>query len=214
MIKAKETRYKGYHFRSRLEARWAVFFDALGLEYQYEPQGFDLSDKGLGSYLPDFYLPDSRCWIEVKPTEPSGDETFLKLMAVAECTGEKAYLVAGEPMKSIEGPPISDRGNAWWMAFGHVDALGDRGAGADGPNFFCVCPECDRVGIEFDGRGDRVCSPRCEKPKRTREEAEILGHWSGLGHGDKAYSYDHPNLIFAANQARAARFEHGQSGAK
>ena len=30
-IKAIETSYKGYLFRSRLEARWAVFFDALGL---------------------------------------------------------------------------------------------------------------------------------------------------------------------------------------
>jgi hypothetical protein len=28
-IKAIETSYKGYRFRSRLEARWAVFFDAL-----------------------------------------------------------------------------------------------------------------------------------------------------------------------------------------
>ena len=26
-IKAIETYYKGYRFRSRLEARWAVFFD-------------------------------------------------------------------------------------------------------------------------------------------------------------------------------------------
>jgi nucleoside 2-deoxyribosyltransferase len=52
MIKAIETRYKGYRFRSRLEARWAVFFDALGLEWEYEPEGFDLGDAGW--YLPDF----------------------------------------------------------------------------------------------------------------------------------------------------------------
>ena len=36
-IKPIETIYKGYRFRSRLEARWAVFFDALGIEYEYEP---------------------------------------------------------------------------------------------------------------------------------------------------------------------------------
>jgi hypothetical protein len=35
-IKPIETRYNGYRFRSRLEARWAVFFDTLGIEYQYE----------------------------------------------------------------------------------------------------------------------------------------------------------------------------------
>lgn len=43
-IKAKETEYNGYRFRSRLEARWAVFFDVLGIKYEYEPEGLVLSD--------------------------------------------------------------------------------------------------------------------------------------------------------------------------
>ena len=55
MIKAIETEYNGYRFRSRLEARWAVFFDELGIKYQYEPEGFDLDGT---LYLPDFYLPE------------------------------------------------------------------------------------------------------------------------------------------------------------
>ena len=50
--RAIETRYKGYRFRSRLEARWAVFFDALGLKWEYEPEGFEL--EGGARYLPDF----------------------------------------------------------------------------------------------------------------------------------------------------------------
>jgi hypothetical protein len=41
-MQAIETAYNGYRFRSRLEARWAVFFDALGIRYQYEKEGFDL----------------------------------------------------------------------------------------------------------------------------------------------------------------------------
>ena len=56
-IKPIETVYNGYRFRSRLEARWAVFFDALGVKYEYEPEGFDLGD-GL-YYLPDFKV---KCW--------------------------------------------------------------------------------------------------------------------------------------------------------
>lgn len=56
-IEAKETQYKGYRFRSRLEAKWAVFFDALGIEWEYEPEGFRLPN-GKG-YLPDFRL---KCW--------------------------------------------------------------------------------------------------------------------------------------------------------
>jgi hypothetical protein len=38
-IAAIQTHYNGYHFRSRLEARWAVFFDECGIRYQYEPEG-------------------------------------------------------------------------------------------------------------------------------------------------------------------------------
>ncbi len=41
-LKAIDTEYNGYRFRSRLEARWAVFFDTLGMPYMYEPEGFDL----------------------------------------------------------------------------------------------------------------------------------------------------------------------------
>lgn len=58
-----ETRYAGCRFRSRLEARWAVFFDHLDIRWQYETEGYELST---GKYLPDFYLPDFDQWVEVK----------------------------------------------------------------------------------------------------------------------------------------------------
>lgn len=67
MIKSIDTLYNGNYFRSRMEARWAVFFDEAGIKYQYEPEGFDLGN-GL-KYLPDFYLPDFSCYAEVKPQE-------------------------------------------------------------------------------------------------------------------------------------------------
>ena len=51
-FKAIETEYNGYRFRSRLEARWAVFFDALGIDYEYEPEGYELPSGK--RYLPDF----------------------------------------------------------------------------------------------------------------------------------------------------------------
>jgi hypothetical protein len=50
-ISAIQTTYKGYRFRSRLEARWAVVLDALEIGWQYEPEGFATS---AGGYLPDF----------------------------------------------------------------------------------------------------------------------------------------------------------------
>lgn len=77
MIKAIETRYKGYRFRSRLEARWAVFFEALGIEWTYEPQGFEREwPEGVTHrYLPDFRITIGKIeyWVEVK-----GDKNWLK----------------------------------------------------------------------------------------------------------------------------------------
>lgn len=62
-----ETEYKGYRFRSRLEARWAVFFDMMGIYYVYEPEGFErrFADEVI-RYLPDFYLPRYGLYAEVK----------------------------------------------------------------------------------------------------------------------------------------------------
>jgi hypothetical protein len=96
MIKAIETQYKGYCFRSRLEARWAVFFDALGIEWEYEPEGFELSDGTW--YLPDFHLPGREWWIEIKPVLPTGDE-LSKCRQLCGPTRQRVYLVIGIPGK-------------------------------------------------------------------------------------------------------------------
>lgn len=57
-IRAIPTVYNGVEFRSRLEARWAVFFDNLGVQWDYEIEGFEWSDGGKEyRYLPDFYFP-------------------------------------------------------------------------------------------------------------------------------------------------------------
>lgn len=66
-MNAIETLYNGYRFRSRLEARWAVFFDAAGIEYQYEPEGY-IGYNDL-PYLPDFYLPAFGVFAEVKGSD-------------------------------------------------------------------------------------------------------------------------------------------------
>lgn len=64
-----ETKFDGHRFRSRTEARWAVFFKALGLSYVFEPEGYQLGN-GL-KYLPDFWLPELKFWFECKGIEPS-----------------------------------------------------------------------------------------------------------------------------------------------
>ena len=56
-----ETNYNGTIFRSRLEARWAAFWDLLHWEWEYEPIDLD-------GYIPDFVLKFYKpLLVEVKP---------------------------------------------------------------------------------------------------------------------------------------------------
>lgn len=65
-IQAIETHYAGHRFRSRLEARWAVFFENAGIPWEYEPEGYSTP---AGNYLPDFRLQlfSREVIFEVKP---------------------------------------------------------------------------------------------------------------------------------------------------
>lgn len=93
-IKAIETRYRGYRFRSRLEARWAVYFDVLGVVWDYEKEGFDLG-AGL-YYLPDFWLSAVAMWAEVKP-EPLTELEIRKCRILEEQTGASCLFLVGTP---------------------------------------------------------------------------------------------------------------------
>lgn len=106
------TEYQGILFRSRLEARWAVFFDDIGLDWEYEPEGFDLPTR---RYLPDFRLTwidktygnwgskrspqqlSKSLWFEVKPNDKFLDdewkETFQWLVAQTEMDLIVAYSI-------------------------------------------------------------------------------------------------------------------------
>ncbi len=76
-IKAIETRYAGCRFRSRTEARWAVFLDQLGIGWDYEAQGFHTP---AGGYLPDFLLENGR-FVEIKGPAPT-ERDLAKCQAV------------------------------------------------------------------------------------------------------------------------------------
>ena len=71
----KETEYKGILFRSRLEARVALFFDKAGIEWVYEP---DRVVNGDSEYNPDFYLPELDDYVEVKGKRPGYEKEILK----------------------------------------------------------------------------------------------------------------------------------------
>ena len=85
-IKAIPTTYAGVNFRSRLEARWAAFFDLCGWKWDYEP--FDLD-----GWAPDFLLKGKiKALVEVKPVDFRGPDRQLYAQALAH--GAKAFGVS------------------------------------------------------------------------------------------------------------------------
>ncbi len=114
--KVKPTTYNHHKFRSRLEARWAVYFDAIGLEWEYEKEGFVLEDGE--SYLPDFWFPQVKMWAEVKP------ETFTraelkKCWYLVKGSGYECILLEGLPEnKSYLYVSLEDVSNKRFESFG------------------------------------------------------------------------------------------------
>ena len=96
--KAIETHYNGYRFRSRLEARWAVFFDHAHIKYEYEPQGFELEDGT--RYLPDFYLPEYDYYVEVKPPRDNAFEDIERASMFVGHGIDKLLILGNIPQKS------------------------------------------------------------------------------------------------------------------
>jgi hypothetical protein len=73
--------------------------DTLGIEYRYESEGFDLDGVW---YLPDFYLPQQECWLEIKPDIPSPIE---REKAIDLCIGkqEPVVILAGDAWHTVKG---------------------------------------------------------------------------------------------------------------
>ena len=91
MIQAKPTIYNGVQMRSRLEAKWAAFFDQIGWRWEYEPDGFG------DYYIPDFMILGPRpLLIEVRPvaTEP-GYEAQIPTMRISPDLWKHDLLVVG-----------------------------------------------------------------------------------------------------------------------
>ncbi len=88
------TLWKGYQMRSRTEARWGVFFDSLGIKWEWEPEGFVL-EHGF-RFLPDFYLPVVDLWAEVKPTWFTPHEHW-KVELLGKATSKGCLKLVGPP---------------------------------------------------------------------------------------------------------------------
>lgn len=213
-IKAIETKYKGYRFRSRLEARWAVFFNAIGWQWEYEKEGYDLPS---GKYLPDFWISTIDSWVEIKGESP-GDGERLMATELAIHTGKCVYILSGNI------PEVGNDNRFPYWVDENYEVFTSEGRW-DNFQAFCVCDDCGFVGIEYEGRSDRLQCKECELCFRKRKGWDTAGCWSTecprngdckgkcciRASGDKGHNYDHKKIIQAAHAARSARFEHGET---
>lgn len=73
-----------------------MFFEALGIEWEYEPEGYDLGSYGY--YLPDFYLPNfsGGIFAEVKPKSLTKKE-MSKAVGLYEASKTPVLLAIGTP---------------------------------------------------------------------------------------------------------------------
>jgi hypothetical protein len=222
-ISAISTRYAGCHFRSRLEARWAIFFDSLDIKWEYEPEGFETS---VGWYLPDFRIqvPDDSYpyWFEVKPPGFDRDERHRVLCVETAMP----TIVAKDIPRSYNDQLRS--GASPLTAF----LWGDRLDGAQFPadDAQPQCYSCAFVGSGH-GSGSGFCSNwdaihkarpficssfelthialfrACDCPDHDFDYTKNCDMCHG--HYVPWNSFD-VDVAYAA--ARSARFEHGQSG--
>lgn len=227
-LKAIPTHYDGHHFRSRLEARWAVFFNHLEIPYEYEREGYDLDGV---RYLPDFWLPDQQSFVEVKgelPTEV--DQKKARLLALA--SGKPVYIFIGEIFPYDETNPRCTDILGWrtreqfripliirWPVEADVVCSITYN--------WCECPYCGMLDVAYEGDvEDLPCgclkkrlegNPLLEGIKDDFDTYYQKGGdcepWYAERLSALHYTANSPRLTAAFNAARRARFEFGQSGA-
>ncbi len=102
----KPTELQAYDIH-HLTADIVGLLDALGLEWEYEKEGYRLSN-GM-PYLPDFWLPELECWLEIKGNAPT-DQERDKAHLLADGTGYPVFVFVGLP--SV-GDPAKPTGWTW-----------------------------------------------------------------------------------------------------
>jgi hypothetical protein len=218
MIHAIETRYQGYRFRSRLEARWAVFFDSIGLTWVYEPEGFVL-DNGI-KYLPDFRIVEWGTYIEVKPTLPTYAE-LQKIVSLAQAIrGSQQPAPTQVMLCGTPGiPQLHIKENVVDVGGGYV-ALSMSGLTTENGPFVSI----ESFAMTQGGENLDIWPIYFRNPRRmpitpvnvSKNEQSLLSltlfhgimprHYFGDG-----VQYDAPLLQRGYEAARSARFEHGET---
>lgn len=187
-MKAIETFYKGFRFRSRLEARWAILFDTIGIPWIYEPEGFVLNNGAM--YLPDFYLPDCKQFFEVK-----GIMTFKDMFKMKAFVDEaNVCLTVGYDDFTFETSSLIYNSKADIMIWDFPECK--QGS------FLAKCQKCSKYYFIGD-TGSYEC-PCCHYYDGNAT-------FTTVAIGDDAIEFSYGDFKKAMLNARQARFEYGEN---
>lgn len=214
-IRPIETWYAGCRFRSRLEARYAVLFDHLGIRWEYEPQGYLVGPNHDLPYLPDFWLPAERLWVEVKGSEDQLDLERLIYAAIPQYglpAGSPPFVLGDYQVRMLILGPIR-RGvgritdNATNEHVGYMQPAPTvlsfrKGDLFQGSAWFI------NKGIQVSPEGGLVANDSPEIFLGTRG-----AEWGNFVGGGGAIGDEYDEAVAAAYvAAKSARFEHGERG--
>lgn len=158
-MNAIPTKYNGVQFRSRLEAKWAAFFDLVEWDWKYEP-------LDLMGYIPDFVISfrNSRFIFEVKPNSTDDEHS---------ATIKKIYHSGWDGFSAIsfESPVEYDSGTSIGIGF-------HKSLEVTGQLIVGMCLSCDTSIAIFAGCRIPTC-PNCGRIDRIakRQYRLINDRW-------------------------------------
>lgn len=138
---------KKYFFEERYEAKWAVFFEYLGLDFLYNHNG--------GAYVPQFRIPSLGVQVYTRPG--ATEESSLNSLS--------GYGRVSIAFNDVRMPLDYDGGGV------KVSTFNDK------PKFakyylWCQCPSCGKIGII---RHDQTLIPCCDYERDMSDYDDRLG---------------------------------------
>ncbi len=209
-------------FDTRLQARWSIVFDTLGVPWTYKPATF--VDSNGDEFTPAFWLPRERYWFDpVGPDQPSPawwdpfasaacaecdehpDEEILEgLKDPAECWPRVEVAERWQGLVCLHHGTVPDGeiGPNWsdcaWERAGYGMDVGHAGAYE-----WVLCPQCGAFGCEFRARAERLpCQCLPDAKFYNCGDPQLLSAYKAARWADLEASED-PEITRAAASAAA-----------
>lgn len=153
--------YKYSNVSCMFTSKIELFIKSIGLKYfKYNVEGFDA--------------------IEIHPIE---EDRYLVIACIPEYPFDISEVFDRVIVNNFDGV------DTYLFRENNTSEVVRKSTWDDG-YMFCICTQCNYVGITFNGRSDRLtCKRKKHNPCKTSD------------HGDKGYTYAHPFLINAYKKA-------------